>query len=82
MYKVIRRFRDLQDGQHVYQVGDEYPRKFLVVKKERIEELLSSNNKMHTPLIKEVKSESVVDEQPVVEAKPKAKKSRKKKSDK
>lgn len=55
MYKVIKMFADLQDGNHVYNVGDEYPRKGVTVTDERIAELAGSNNKQGTPLIAEVK---------------------------
>jgi hypothetical protein len=55
MYKVIRLFADLQDNNHVYNAGDEYPRKGLTVTDKRIAELAGSNNKQGTPLIVEVK---------------------------
>ncbi|PPA71912.1 hypothetical protein [Jeotgalibacillus proteolyticus] len=59
-YEVIKDFTDQQDNNHVYRAardnkpGDKFPRKGKV-KKERIEELLSSENKRGEPLIKEVK---------------------------
>lgn len=52
-YRVIHDFMDLQDNRHLYRAGDKYPRKGRV-KKERIEELMSSKNKAGIPLIKEV----------------------------
>lgn len=52
-YTIIHRFRDLQDGNHIYNVGDKYPRKGRS-KKERIDELLSNENKIGVPLIEEV----------------------------
>lgn len=52
-YVVISRFRDLQDTNHVYEVGDFYPRSGRA-KKNRVEELLSDKNKIGKPLIKEV----------------------------
>lgn len=55
-YKVIRKFKDLQDDNHIYNVGDKYPRKGRV-KKDRVEELLSSNNKIGEPLIVEVEDD-------------------------
>ena len=55
MYKVIKLFADLQDNNHVYKVGDEYPRKGLQVSEDRIAELAGSNNKQGTPLIAEEK---------------------------
>lgn len=54
MYKVIKYFIDLQDGEHPYNVGDAYPREGLKVSDKRISELSSSNNRRHTPLIAEV----------------------------
>lgn len=59
---VIYRFKDLQDNDHVYNVGDKFPRKGRV-KKTRIEELMSSENKIGKPLIVEVKEEKEGDEQ-------------------
>lgn len=55
-YVVIKDFTDLQDKNHIYRVGDKYPRKGRV-KNERIEELSSSANKLKTPLIKVVEED-------------------------
>lgn len=55
-YKVIKSFRDLEDADHVYRVGDKYPRKGKV-KKDRVEELSSNKNKIGEPLIVEVGEE-------------------------
>lgn len=55
MYKVIKYFTDLLDNNHPYNAGDIFPRKNLVVSKERLAELSSENNKRGEPLIKEVK---------------------------
>lgn len=55
-YKVIKKFRDLQDNNHIYNVGDKYPRKGRV-NKERVEELVSNENKIGVPLIIEVGDE-------------------------
>lgn len=52
-YIVITKFADLEDGKHLYNVGDVYPRSNKVVSEHRIEELLGSNNKVRRPLIKE-----------------------------
>lgn len=54
MYKVIKHFTDLQDDNHAYYVGDEYPRKGLVVMPSRYEELASTKNRQGEPLIREV----------------------------
>ncbi|WP_342515414.1 hypothetical protein [Sutcliffiella sp. FSL R7-0096] len=53
-YVVIRDFKDLQDNNTVYIAGDIYPRRAESdPDEERIQELLSSNNKIGKPLIKE-----------------------------
>lgn len=52
MYKVIARFADLQDENHIYEIGDTYPRKGSKPSKERIEELAGDTNKIGIPLIK------------------------------
>lgn len=51
MHKVIERFADLQDGNHIYNAGDMFPREGLEVTEERIAELAGYNNKQHRPLI-------------------------------
>ena len=55
MYKVIKLFADLQDNNHVYNVGDTYPRKGVSVTDARIAELAGNTNKQGTPLIAEEK---------------------------
>ena len=55
MFKVIKFFTDLQDGNYPYEVGDTFPRKGLEVAEERLAELSGSENKQGEPLIKEVK---------------------------
>ena len=54
MYKVLKYFRDLQDDNFAYDVGDEYPRKGLSVLPSRINELASKNNRQGVPLIEEI----------------------------
>lgn len=71
MYKVIKFFTDLQDHDHAYNVGDEFPRKGLVINAARIAELAGKYNKQGMPLIEEVK-----------EAAPKKKKAVKKTAEK
>ena len=51
MYKVIEYFTDLQDNGHLYNVGDDFPRKGLKVSAERVKELAGSNNRRRKPLI-------------------------------
>ena len=53
MYKVIRRFYDLQDNNHAYFAGDTFPHNGGVVDAGRIAELASGKNKMGVPLIEE-----------------------------
>lgn len=68
MYKVIKRFHDLQDATktkggtiyHKYNEGDEFPRKGFKVSEERLKELAGKDNKQGTPLIAEVKEETPV----------------------
>ena len=54
MYKVIVRFKDLQDNDHVYEVGDKFPHNKRRVSKNRLTELLSSENAIGTPVIEKV----------------------------
>ena len=54
MYRVIVEFADLKDENHVYRVGDTYPRKGYRSSKERRKELMSNENKIGKPLIEEV----------------------------
>lgn len=55
-YKVVREFTDSQDELHGYRVGDKYPRSGRA-KKERVEELSGSDNKIGAPVIVEEKEE-------------------------
>lgn len=73
MYKVIKHFTDLQDNNFAYNVGDEYPRKWLSVLPSRIKELASDKNRQGCPLIEEI---------PDVEDKPEKKTKSTKKADK
>lgn len=95
MYTVLSEFADLQDGNHIYRVGDEYPRKGYSPTDERVDELSTGKNLLHKPLIQLVvvqEPETVVEEvvetpeaeeQPeeVVEVPEEAPKRRRKKSD-
>lgn len=67
MYKVIKFFTDLQDGNHAYNVGDIFPRKGVAVSEERIARLASTNNARKCVLIEKV-------EEPKVEEKEEPKK--------
>ena len=61
MYRVIRFFTDLHDGNHPYNVGDFFPREGIEVAGERIVELASSDNKQGVPLIEAVEDEDSED---------------------
>lgn len=61
MYRVIRFFTDLHDGNHPYNVGDSFPREGIEVAGERIVELASSDNKQGVPLIEAVEDEDSED---------------------
>lgn len=58
-YRVIHFFTDLQDFNHAYKVGDEYPRPGIKVSEERIRELSTNKNKQKKPLIEVVSDEPV-----------------------
>lgn len=66
MYRVIKYFTDLNDNNHPYNVGDEFPRSGAVVTDARLAELAGSNNKQGKPLIQ------LVDEPKKAPAKKKA----------
>ncbi|PKR82563.1 hypothetical protein [Heyndrickxia camelliae] len=54
-YEVIHDFKDLQDKDKIYRVGDTYPQPInKKVEEKRLEELLSSSNKLGKPVIKEI----------------------------
>ena len=57
-YQVIEYFTDLQDDNHAYNVGDEYPRNGLEVSKERLTELSTDKNRQSKPLIKRVQEQT------------------------
>lgn len=57
MYKVIKDFFDLQDGDTFYQVGEIYPKTGHNPTEARIQGLLTKNNGLRTPLIEEVEPE-------------------------
>lgn len=69
MYRVIKFFTDLNDNNHAYHAGDEFPREGIAVSDERIEELAGKNNKQGVPLIEAVKDAAKADPEPKKEAK-------------
>lgn len=56
-YKVIHAFTDLQDFNHIYRVGDIFPRSGMKVSDERLSELSSNKNKQKKALIAREKSD-------------------------
>ena len=59
MFTVLSEFADLQDGNHIYCVGDEYPRKGYSPTDERVDELSTGKNLLHKPLIQKVENEVI-----------------------
>lgn len=54
-YQAVVDFKDLQDKEKIYRKGDTFPKPGnKKVEEERLEELLSSDNKMGKPVIKEI----------------------------
>lgn len=54
MWRVIRDFYDLQDGNFFYKVGDTFPRAGKVVSDDRLEFLSSDKNLLKTPVVEKV----------------------------
>ena len=59
MYKVVKKFVDLQDKNHLYNVGERYPRNGKNVSENRIHELATNNNKIGVPLIEEIPEKQI-----------------------
>ena len=57
MYKVIKRFYDLQND-HAYSVGDVFPHNGVEIDENRIVELESNNNRLGFPLIEAIAEKS------------------------
>lgn len=73
MYRVVKFFTDLQDGDHPYHVGDIFPRDGVEVTEERIRELSGKNNRQGVPLIEyagesEAEQETVENEDAAVDS--------------
>ena len=60
MYKVVKMFTDLQDGDWLYEVGDTFPRSGAKVHPRRIAELIGENNKQGVPLIKQIEEKKAI----------------------
>jgi hypothetical protein len=60
VYKVIEKFKDLKDNDHIYEVNDIYPRKDIKLEdipQKRIKELTTTKNKIGKILIEKIKEE-------------------------
>ena len=69
MYKVIKDFIDLEDNNHKYKAGDEFPRSGLTVSNERLHELATAGNRRCTALIQEIKKPNEEVKKPVKKVK-------------
>lgn len=56
-YRVVVKFKDLQDGGYFYKAGDMFPRAGKRVSKKRLNELSTDENRRKMPLIEEVVEE-------------------------
>ena len=56
MYVAAVRFADRQDGNRIYEAGEQFPRFGLSVTDERIAELMGSDNRAGYPLIKRIET--------------------------
>ncbi len=73
-YKVINYFTDLQDGNHEYNVGDDFPRSGKQVSKERLTELSNTSNRQKKALIERADEQESYSDMNVSELKKLAKK--------
>lgn len=71
--KVIKYFTDLQDNNHEYNVGDDFPRDGKKVSKERLTELSTKINRQGVPLIESVQEQINYNDMKVLELKELAK---------
>jgi hypothetical protein len=63
-YEVVYRFKDLQDNNYIYKVGEIYPREGLEPTKKRIKELSTEKNKIGKVLIRKIEEETEETENP------------------
>ena len=80
-YKVLEYFTDLQDGEHAYNVGDEYPRKGYSPSDKRIEELSTDKNVRHRPVIAVNEPVAIVADEKTAEVQENKPKKRKKREE-
>lgn len=72
-YKVINYFTDLQDNNHEYNVGDDFPRTGKQVSKARLTELSNTSNRQKKALIERVDEQESYSDMNVSELKKLAK---------
>lgn len=63
VYKVIEKFKDLKDNDHIYEVNDIYPRKDIKLEdipQKRIKELTTTKNEIGKILIEEIEEKSAL----------------------
>lgn len=58
IFKAIRAFKDLQDSNRIYNVGDVFPRKGKEVSHERLTDLSTDNNLQKQPVIEGIEDVS------------------------
>lgn len=63
-YRSLINWHDLQDDNHVYLVGDEYPRKGLTPTKDRIEQLCGTANLAKKPYIIKIEEKKPAKKKP------------------
>lgn len=59
-YRAVIDFVDTQDNNHVYKIGDEFPRLGMEVTDARIDELIGSNNKLKRSVIEAYLDDNLV----------------------
>lgn len=59
-YRAVIDFVDMQDNNHVYKIGDEFPRLGMEVTDARIDELIGSNNKLKRSVIEAYLDDNLV----------------------
>lgn len=58
IFKVIKAFKDLQDSNLIYNVGDVFPREGKEVSRERLNDLSTDNNLQKQPVIEGIEDVS------------------------
>lgn len=64
IFKAIRAFKDLQDSNRIYNVGDVFPREGKEVSHERLTDLSTDNNLQKQPVIESLETTEDISERP------------------